>query len=224
MSWFAQTAAGAMYATAFGSFAIELLNRVAGEGNVLSPAWRVAGSMGLLLPLLALNYRGASDTGHVEVLITSLKVGILIAFIAAGFIGMSNSVSPLASYTPFMPEGWLGLLGAMALTFVALEGYEVIVQTAEEIEAPGRTIPRAIFISIGVAVTIYLLVAIVVFDAINVPGDEPAYRFLGGLGELGIIEAAGQILPGGRQVLLVGGLASTASALNAVLHGSTRIA
>jgi amino acid transporter len=123
-----------------------------------------------------------------------------------------------------MPEGWWGLIGAMGLTFIAFEGYEVIVQTAEEAEDPSRTIPRAILLSIAVAVTIYLLVAVVLFGGVSVPDGSPVYRFLGQLGELGIMEAAGQFIPYGKPILLVAGLASTASALNAAIYGSTRIA
>jgi amino acid transporter len=156
--------------------------------------------------------------------ITSLKVAILLVIITGGFIAMSGDNAPVNAYTPFMPEGWLGLVGAMGLTFVAFEGYEVIVQTAEEAKEPSRTIPRAIMLSIAVAVTIYLLVAVVLFGGIIVPDGSPVYQFLGQLGELGIMEAAGQFIPYGKPILLIAGLASTASALNATIYGSTRIA
>jgi amino acid transporter len=75
-----------------------------------------------------------------------------------------------------------------------------------------------------VAVTIYLLVAVVLFGGVRVPDGSPVYQFLGRFGELGIMEAAGQFIPYGKQILLIAGLASTASALNATIYGSTRIA
>jgi APA family basic amino acid/polyamine antiporter len=224
LSWFAQTIACALYATAFGSFAVELINTFAGYATATNMHWRVFISAGLLGALLWLNYSGAAGTGRLEILITALKVAILLVVIGAGFMAMSGNPDPISAYQPFMPAGWSGLIGAMGLTFVAFEGYEVIVQAAEETEEPSRTIPNAILLSIAVAVTIYLLVAVVLFGGIVVPDGTPVYQFLGQLGELGIMEAAGQFIPYGKEILLVAGLASTASALNATIYGSTRIA
>jgi amino acid transporter len=224
MSWFAQAIACALYATAFGSFAVELGNTIGGLEVPIALHWRAALSVGLLVVLLAVNYRGASSAGRLEVAVTSLKVAILVVVIAGGLVTMWGKNDLSQAYTPFMPQGWLGLFGAMGLTFVAFEGYEVIVQTAEEVKDPRRTIPRAILISILVAVTIYVFVAIVLFGGVTVPGGLPVYQFLGEFGELGIMEAAGQFIPYGKPILLVAGLASTASALNATIYGSTRIA
>jgi len=225
MSWFAQAIACALYATAFGSFAVELGNTIAGQESALAAPGRAIWSVGLLVALLAVNFRGARDAGRLEIAVTTLKVAILVVVVAGGLVVMWGKSDPLSAYSPFMPAGWMGLFGAMGLTFVAFEGYEVIVQTAEEVKDPSRTIPRAILLSIMVAVTIYVFVAIVLFGGVSVPGgDLPVYQFLGEFGELGIMEAAGQFIPHGKPVLLVAGLASTASALNATIYGSTRIA
>lgn len=224
MSWFAQAIACALYATAFGSFAVELVNTVGNPAPMSLLHFKVGVSLALLAGILLVNYWGAAETGRLEILVTSLKIALLVVVIAGGFVVMSGNIDPPAAYTPFMPEGWLGLLGAMGLTFVAFEGYEIIVQTAEEAKDPTHTIPRAIMLSIFVAVTIYLLIAIVLFGGVTTPSGEPVHHFLGGLGELGIMEAAGQFIPYGKQILLVAGLASTASALNATVYGSTRIA
>jgi APA family basic amino acid/polyamine antiporter len=224
LSWFAQAIACALYATAFGSFAVELINIFVGYASATNIHWRVFMSSGLLGGLLWVNYKGAGDTGKLEIIITAFKVAILLVIIGGGFIAIAGNSDPIAAYQPFMPAGWSGLIGAMGLTFVAFEGYEVIVQTAEEAKEPSRTIPNAILLSIGVAVTIYLLVAVVLFGGVVVPDGTPVYKFLGTMGELGIMEAAGQFVPYGKEILLVAGLASTASALNATIYGSTRIA
>jgi APA family basic amino acid/polyamine antiporter len=224
LSWFAHAIACALYATAFGSFAVELINTLAGYATATNMHWRVFMSIGLLVGLLWVNYKGASDTGRLEIVVTALKIAILLLMIGAGFMTMADNPEPVSAYQPFMPQGWSGLLGAMGLTFVAFEGYEVIVQTAEETTEPSRTIPNAIMLSIAVAVTIYLLMAVVLFGGIIVPDGSPVYKFLGTLGEIGIMEAAGQFMPYGKEILLVAGLASTASALNATIYGSTRIA
>jgi amino acid transporter len=66
-----------------------------------------------------------------------------------------------------MPTGIAGLVAAMGLTFIAFECYEIIVQTGEEVKNPRRNIPRAIFISLAIVVTLYCLVAFVSIGAIS---------------------------------------------------------
>jgi nucleotide-binding universal stress UspA family protein len=122
-----------------------------------------------------------------------------------------------------MPNGIAGLVAAMGLTFIAFEGYEIIVQTGEEVKTPKRNIPRAIFISLAIVVILYCLVAFVSIGAIS-PQGIPAWRFIGEGGELGIMKAAEIFLPYGALIVLVGGMVSTLAALNATTFSSARMA
>jgi len=184
MSWFAQTFACALYATAFGSFTISLLHTVAGPEIIGERELAPAVSVALLAMLLFINYRGAASAGRVEVLVTGLKVALLTVVVVFGFGAISDAPDPIALYQPFLPEGMMGLVAAMGLTFVAFEGYEVIAQSAEEVADPTRLVPRAILRSIAIAVTIYVFVAVVMLGAVTAPDGGPVYRYLGGLGEL----------------------------------------
>jgi len=116
-----------------------------------------------------------------------------------------------------------GVVAAMGLTFIAFEGYEVIVQTGEEVKNPRRNIPRAIFISLGVVVTLYCLIAFVSIGAIFPAGIE-SWKFIGENGELGIMKAAELLAPYGAFIVLAGGLISTLAALNATTFSSARVA
>ena len=100
---------------------------------------------------------------------------------------------------------------------------EEIAEAAEEVENPEKNIPRAIFLSIGTAVILYLMIAVVVLGTTQAPQGEPIYLYLGRLGELGMVETTGQLLPYGQLVMLVAGLASTGSALNATLYSASRV-
>ncbi len=110
---------------------------------------------------------------------------------------------------------------AMGFTFIAFEGYEIIVQAGEEVKNPRRSIPRAVFWSLIIVVPIYVLVGIASLGAIESSG--PTWQFLGQFKELGLVKAAGQFMPYGTFVLLFGGLLSTVSALNATTFSSTRV-
>jgi hypothetical protein len=111
----------------------------------------------------------------------------------------------------------------MGLTFIAFEGYEVIVQTGEEVKNPKRNIPRAIFISLAAVVVFYCLIAFVSIGAIF-PEGMPSWEFIGEQGELGISAAAELIIPYGAFIVLGGGMISTLAALNATTFSSARVA
>lgn len=223
MSSFAQLIACALYATAFGSFAQTLIHELAG--------WQLFTfvdeifALGLLVLLLWINYYGARDAGKLEVLITGLKIAILLG---VGLLGLpiifSSQEGGTAAFIPFFPQGIGGLLSAMGITFIAFEGYEIIVQSVEEVKKPKSAVPRAIFLSILISAALYVLVAVVMLGAVEAPVGEKVYAYLGRLEELGLMEAASQFVPYGKIILLIAGLASTASALNATIYGSTRIA
>ena len=126
----------------------------------------------------------------------------------------------------FAPIGIGGIVAAMGLTFIAFEGYEIIVQTGEEVKNPKKNIPRAIFISLTLVVLLYCLVAFVSIAAIS-PQDTGgiyAWKFIGQNGDLGISKAAELFLPYGSLIILAGGIVSSLAALNATTYSSARVA
>ncbi|MFC1661164.1 amino acid permease, partial [Gemmatimonadota bacterium] len=128
------------------------------------------------------------------------------------------------SFDPFFVKGWGGIFGAMGLTFIAFEGYEIIAQTSEEVEDPKRNIPRAVFLSLLIVIPIYLLVAVVAIGAVNPPAGTAITDYLAQGGETALVAAADQFFVGGAILILVGGLLSTVSALNATIYSSSRVA
>lgn len=87
--------------------------------------------------------------------------------------------------------------------------------------------PRAIFLSLVIVVMIYVLVAVVAIGAVNVPeeaGSLPVWDYLAEAKEVAIVRAAEQIMGGwGGILILVSGLASTMSVLNATIYSSSRV-
>jgi basic amino acid/polyamine antiporter, APA family len=114
----------------------------------------------------------------------------------------------------------------MGLTFIAFEGYEIIVQTGEEVKNPRKNIPRAIFISLTLVVLLYCLVAFVSITAISPQntGGIPVWNFISQNGDLGISKAAELFLPYGSFIILAGGIVSSLAALNATTYSSARVA
>jgi len=227
MSWFAYIAAGSLYALTFGRFATELWIMAGLPAFGLSVRKMTLGFMILIIGLFtAINYRGASETGTVGSMVTIIKVAILGLFIFFGLLAMGRTEAWHARFTTeFLPNGIGGILVAMGLTFIAFEGYEIIAQSAEEVVNPRRNIPRATFLSILIAVTIYILVGATAIGAIVPPAGMAAHEYLGLKKEVAIVEVARQIFPlgMGATVLLLSGLVSTMSALNATTYSASRV-
>ena len=225
MAWFGHTIAGSLYAVAFGSFFAHLLitSGIIGDDTGI-PVDKIFAIIAIII-FTFVNVRGSSDTGKVGNAITFTQLAIIGILIAAA-IGAMMFANPNWSdnYRDFLPSGVAGLALAMGLTFIAFEGYEIISQAGDEIKNPRKNIPRAIMISLGIVVSVYIVFTFVFIGGLNesVIG-MPAWEFIGSFGELGIIEAADQFLPFGALIVLAGGLVSTLSALNATTFAASRV-
>ena len=121
-----------------------------------------------------------------------------------------------------MPNGLGAIVAPMGLTFIAFEGYEIIVQAGEEVKNPKKNIPRAIFTSLAIVVVLYCPVAFVSIGAIF-PKGVPAWKYIGNNGDQGITKAAEFFLPYGAFIVITGGIVSSLAALNSTTFSSTRV-
>jgi len=227
MSWFAQAVAGSLYGLAFGRFAAELIELTAfpNFGLTVDQLSLVFMTI-IIITFIFINSWGASEIAAAGNILTLTKIailGVLVAFGLAAIAGTDLSQAEIS--TDFFSHGVIGVLSAMGLTFIAFEGYEIIAQSGEEVINPKRNIPIAIFVSIAIAVVIYILVAFVAMGATTAPAGITVSAYLGEQGEVAIIEVASQVFPFGigALVLLIAGLASTTSALNATTYAASRV-
>jgi amino acid transporter/nucleotide-binding universal stress UspA family protein len=224
MSWFAHAVAGSLYALGFGAYLEQVLAAFGLSISGLHGPWaQKALAAAVAVLFLYINYRGVSETGMAGNVVTIAKIAILAVFVGSGLLTMWRHPEFLGKFTPFLPNGWTGVLSAMGLTFVAFEGYEIIVQAGEEVRDPRRNLPRAVFWSLAIVIPIYLLVAFTALGAVSPETGEPSWQWLGTYAELGLVQAARQFMPLGTTLLLLGGLLSTMSALNATTFSSTRV-
>jgi amino acid transporter len=226
MAWLAHIIAGSLYAVSFASFLTGLLEMMNVSHDLvllnIIPLDKFIAVVSIAV-FTYINIKGTSETGKTGDIVTIIQLGLIITLIAAGLWVMSGNPNWKMNFSNFAPMGIGGVVAAMGLTFIAFEGYEVIVQTGEEVKNPRRNIPRAIFISLGVVVTLYCLIAFVSIGAIFPAGIE-SWKFIGENGELGIMKAAELLAPYGAFIVLVGGLISTLAALNATTFSSARVA
>lgn len=228
MAWFAHIVAGSLYAVGFGAFAYSLFN-ISG----ILPDQPLLGifpydkliAVASVAAFTYINVKGTSETGRAGTAVTFVQLGIIVVILGFGFWALQFNPDWQADFADqLLPLGLSGLVAAMGLTFIAFEGYEIIVQTGEEVRNPKRNIPKAIFVSLGVVVSLYCLMAFVAVSAAQPPTGEPAWQFIGGEGELGITKVVDQFMPYGAFFVLAGGIVSTLAALNATTFSSSRVA
>ncbi len=226
--WFASIVAAALYALGFAEFAaiacLELLH-LFGE---TSPDWKLGRQAVLALAI-------AATVAHVLILtfrsaggglwINLGKVVVFIVLIVCGFWALRGRslVEVQQSMQPFLAEGWRGLLQAMGFTFIALQGFDLIAAVAGEVRDPQRTVPRAMLISLGVALLIYLPLLFVI-ATVGTAG-EPIADLSRQHSET-IVAVASQNYLGrfGYWLVIVAAILSMLSALQANLFAASRVA
>ena len=159
-------------------------------GNVKSgyEAWINAPHIGSLriiadLPALAivflitwLVYVGIKETRKATNMMVLLKVVVIIAVIAIGFF----YVAP-ANWSPFLPNGFGGMMKGVSAVFFAYIGFDAISTTAEECENPQRDLPKGMIYSLIICTVLYILIAIVLTGMVSYKtlqvGDPLAFVF-----------------------------------------------
>jgi len=224
MDWFAHAVACSLYALGFGAY-FKLALPLLGLPDFDLPLMPVEKwlAVAVIAIFAYINYRGASETGGAGNIVTIGKLVVLAVFIGFGmWITLERPDWQPVFTDDFLPNGYGSLFVAMGLTFIAFEGYEIIAQCSEEVQRPERNVPRAIFISLLIVVPIYLLVAFAALGAVQVEG-MPSWKFLGEQKETALVDVAKTFFPGGGVMILIGGLLSTISALNATIYSSSRV-
>lgn len=78
------------------------------------------------------------------------------------------------NWTPFMPFGFSGVAEGAAVVFFAVFGYDTLTTAAEEARDPQRDLPRAVLLSLVVALALYVAMSLVLtglarYDTLNNP-------------------------------------------------------
>ncbi len=127
---------------------------------VAVPEWLGVTFIVLLFGLIAM--WGIAEAMWASAAMTVVEIiGLLLIIGLAGDV-LFNLPHGITSY--FVPSsGWeLNVVFAGAfLAFYAFIGFEDIVNVAEEVKDPQRNLPRAIFLSIGIATLLYIIVAVI---------------------------------------------------------------
>lgn len=168
-------------------------------------------AVAICLIFIIINYRGLKGSVLFNNILVMGKILILLFFIAFG-LGFLRS----GSFTPLAPEGSMGILSGAALIFFAYTGFARVTIMAEEVKDPEKTIPRSIYLALGISTIIYLLVSTVAIGLAGAPAlahsGSPLADAIGSTGSSGAV-----------LVISVGAMIATASVLLTTIMGISRI-
>jgi len=204
--WLSYIVMLSLYAFAFGSY-----------GKTFFPAgaqavWKHVLISTVVVGLTVLNVVGAKAVGRAEEWIVGIKVTILLLFIAFGLWSVQ-----LRRLTPASWADPVSLFAGGMIIFLAYEGFELIANTAQDVRAPHKTLPRAFYASVGFVIALYVLVSFVT------AGNLPVAQIVAAK-DYALAEAAKPFLGDlGYTLIAVAALMSTASAINASLYGAARV-
>lgn len=131
-------------------------------------------ALAILLILTVLLVKGTEESATVNAIIVTVKVAIVLAFIAIGwqFINPANHAPfTIPAGTPghegTFQHGWGGVLGGAGIVFFAFIGFDAVSTAAQETINPGRDMPRGILGSLAVCTVLYILFGYVLTGVAN---------------------------------------------------------
>ncbi len=202
----------ALYAYTFASYAISTSDYANNE-------WARKGVAGLVIFTFALiNVWSVKGMGKIEDLMVYTKLIILVG-ISFVLINSSETTLPILLQKHYDAEGGINILSILivaSLTFVAYEGFQLVINAVNEMEKPEKNIPRAIYAAIFLAILIYVVISIGAILAI--PFEEIIKNK-----EYALASGAGSILGHwGTNLVILGALLATSSAISGTLFGASR--
>jgi basic amino acid/polyamine antiporter, APA family len=137
-----------------------------GEGLT---AWLNAPKVGGLriifdMPALAINtvltalvFIGTSESRNLSNLMVIIKLTIIVLVIIVGAFHVD-----INNWTPFMPNGFNGVMAGVSAVFFAYIGFDAVSTLAEESKNPQKDLPRAMIYSLIICTVIYMILALVI--------------------------------------------------------------
>jgi APA family basic amino acid/polyamine antiporter len=126
--------------------------------------------MGIVLLLGAIATRATLHAVSLAGLMTLIEVAGLAIIIGAGLFTL-DLATPMAAMVPGLVDvsAWPGILSAALLAVFAFIGFEHLVNISEEMKDQRRTLPLALFITLGLTGLLYALVVLIAVTAVPPP-------------------------------------------------------
>lgn len=172
--------------------------------------WVLLGAIAAII-MTVINILGIRTAAKLQLLAT-----VLVATGGIALIGGSAIAGSAQNMQPLFDHGLKGFLGVLVMVPFMFVGFDVIPQSAEEIDMPFSDIGRMLMLSIGLAVTWYVLIILAV--SMGLPADSRAAS------ELPTADATVAVFAGAwaGKMLVIAGIGGILTSWNAFLIGGSR--
>jgi amino acid transporter len=124
---------------------------------------------GVVVVVTAVNYLSVRFSGSLQVLLTSLKVGAVVLIVVGGIFFTKHASNQAVALVVPVGFGAIGaVLTAMVPAMWAYNGFNDLGNLGEEIEQPGKNIPRAILLGLLTIAGLYLLANVAYFRVLSI--------------------------------------------------------
>ncbi|MBI1184814.1 amino acid permease [bacterium] len=178
------------------------------------PAWHKVVAGGVITLFAIVNLLSVKGMGKIEdwMVYTKLLILLFISVLLAAHGKVQNATPVFEPDTTFM-----AVLVVASLTFVAYEGFQLVINAYNEMREPQKNIPKAVYTSIAIAIFLYVTIAFSALETI------PKQQLIQGK-EYALASGAQQFLGNTGLVLVIfGALLATSSAISGTLFGASRL-
>ena len=202
----------ALYAYTFSSYAIS-------STDFADNIWiRKVIAIGVIGIFTLINVWSVNGMGKIEDLMVYTKLVVLTII---SFVLMQHGTTDFGTFIDNMvldaeKSNVFSILIVASLTFVAYEGFQLVINAVNEMTNPEKNIPRAIYSAIVLAILIYVVIAMGALFAI--PTEEIIKNK-----EYALAAGAGNVLGSlGTNLVILGAILATSSAISGTVFGSSR--
>ncbi|NEM07705.1 amino acid permease [Geodermatophilus normandii] len=125
--------------------------------------------------------RGTKTFGRFELVAVAIKILLILAIIGLGVFYVDAG-----NYDPFMPAGFGPVLTGAATVFFAVFGYDAMSTAAEEAEDGKQHMPKAIVISLVIAMLLYVAATLVLTGMQDYREIDPTAGFASAFESVGL--------------------------------------
>jgi basic amino acid/polyamine antiporter, APA family len=125
--------------------------------------------------------RGTKTFGRFELVAVAIKIVLILCIIGLGIFYIDTQ-----NYDPFMPAGFGPVLTGAATVFFAVFGYDAMSTAAEEAEDGKKHMPKAIILSLVIAMTLYVAATLVLTGMQNYQDIDPTAGFASAFTSVGL--------------------------------------
>jgi basic amino acid/polyamine antiporter, APA family len=173
--------------------------------------WALVGIVGAVV-ITWINYVGIRPASVAQTIAVAFLIGVGLVLLTGTFVG-----GDVRNFEPWLTGGLAGFVSVLVATPFLFVGFDVIPQSAEEIDLPQRQVGKLLVVSVLMATAFYVVVVLSVSSAL--PHAELAAAELAAADGMAALWGS----PAMGDLLILGGIAGILTSWNGFLIGASRI-